>query len=305
MKVSTKVALVGCAGYEKEALKIQIDLLCDAIGFSLCSGERVLLKPNLVSAAGHQGNAVTNPDFVAAVAAWCIDQGARVSIGDSPAFGSATHVMDKFGYCEALKGLPVTFMNFRKKKYVTTENGFGPVVAGEIYEHDHLINLPKVKAHNQLRLTLAVKNYFGVVLSWRKAYAHMQHGEKHFVQLIVDLLDVVPKGISIADGILAMHKRGPVGGEPFDLGGIGASRNPVALDTAIMDVLAVDPELSPLWLECLLRGKIGCEISELDFPLAKPADLRVDGFKVPEMLSPVRFQVHSFLINSIRKLFYT
>nr|MBF0221638.1 DUF362 domain-containing protein [Desulfobulbaceae bacterium] len=303
MKTCTNVALTRCLNYEQEALKDHIDELCGALGFSLCSGDRVLLKPNLVSGAGHQGEAITHPGFVAAVAAWCLDQGARVSVGDSPAFGSALSVMEKFGYTEALKGMPVALINFRKKKRVETETGFRPVIAGEIYEHEYLINLPKVKAHNQLRLTLAVKNYFGVVLSWRKAVAHMQHGDKHFVKLVVDLLDVVPEGISIADGIVAMHKRGPVGGEPFELGVIGASRNPVALETAIMQILAVDPEASPVWLECRLREKVGCNISSLVFPLLKPSALTVQGFQVPEMLSPVRFQVQSFLFNSIRRLF--
>jgi uncharacterized protein (DUF362 family) len=211
--------------------------------------------------------------------------------------------MQKFGYLEALKGLPVTLINFKRKKPVKTVNGFSVVLAGEIDDYDCLINLPKVKAHNQLRLTGAVKNYFGMVLSWRKALAHMQHGNKDFVRLVIDLLDFVPEGISISDGISAMHKRGPVDGQAFALSLIAASRNPVALDTAIMDILGVAPGASPLWREMHSRGKIGCDIAELVFPLAKPAELAIQGFEIPEALLPIRFQVHSYLFNSIRKLF--
>ena len=303
MKKSKKVALTSCCSYEKEALSIHIDMLCQALGFSMGFGDRVLLKPNLVSASGHQGGAVTHPGFVAAVASWCLDQGAQVSIGDSPAFGSAVHVMERFGFSEALRGLPVLLINFRKRNKVKTENGFSPVLAGEINDYDYLINLPKVKAHSQLRLTMAVKNYFGVVLSWRKAFAHMQHGNQHFVKLLIDLLDMVPQGISIVDGICAMHKRGPVDGEPFDLSLIGASLNPVALDTALMDILGIAPEVSPLWKESHARGRCGCDINELIFPLSQPTDLAVQGFEVPGELSPIRFQVHSFMFNSIKKIF--
>jgi len=303
MDLSREVALIGCSTYGREMLKGRIDRLCHTLGFSVCSGSRLLLKPNLVSAVGHQRGSVTHPKFVAAVAAWCIDHGARVTIGDSPAFGTAAHVMQKSGYLEALKGLPVTVINFKKKKPVKTANGFNIVLAGEIDEYDFLINLPKIKAHNQLRLTMAVKNYFGVVLSWRKAFAHMQHGNKYFAGLIIDLLESVPMGISIADGVSAMHKQGPVGGQPFALSLIAASFNPVALDTAIMDILGVEPWVSPLWQEASARKKTGCNIAELGFPLAQPAELAVRGFEVPEELLPVRFQVHSFMFNSIRKLF--
>ena len=301
--MNREVALVGCNTYRRDEVKIEIDKLCSALGFSVSRGSRILLKPNLVSAVGHLRGAVTHPEFVAAVASWCLDHGARVVIGDSPAFGTAVQVMQKSGYLEALEGLSVTLINLQKKKPVKTVNGFTVVLAGEIDECDLLINLPKIKAHDQLRLTMAVKNYFGLVLSWRKAFAHMQHGNKHFAGLIIDLLDHVPNGISIADGIFAMHKRGPVAGQPFALSLIAASANPVALDAAVMDILGIDPRISPLWQEAFARKKIGCDLSELTFPLAEPAELAVQGFEVPEVLLPIRFQVHSFLFNSIRKIF--
>lgn len=297
------VSLVKCESYQLEDLKSYVNTVLSAENYTVKTGDTVLLKPNLVSASGHKGNAVTHPKFVAAIAAWCIDQGALVSIGDSPAFGSAKTVMESFGYTEALRGLSVTLLNFRKKKKIKTRGGFSLVVAGEMDEHDHLINLPKIKAHSQLRVTMAVKNYFGLVLSWRKAFAHMQHGDSHFMELLVDLLDSVPGGISIADGVSAMHQTGPVGGDAFALSVIGASRNPIALDSAFLKILNVDPVDSPLWGEVNKRGLGGCDVGGLEFPLEKPEELSVHGFVVPMQLSPVRFQVHSFAINSIKKLF--
>ncbi|MFO7817096.1 MAG: DUF362 domain-containing protein, partial [Desulfovibrionales bacterium] len=51
------------------------------------SGQRVLVKPNLV-AGKNRGLGCTDPRFVYEACRCLIDLGAKVSVGDSPAFGS-------------------------------------------------------------------------------------------------------------------------------------------------------------------------------------------------------------------------
>lgn len=301
---SRKVGLAVSHRYERAELKDTIDSLCCGMGYSIPTSGRILIKPNLVASSGHTGLAVTNPEFVAAVAEWYLDHGATVAIGDSPAFGSGRRVMDMSGITEALKGLSVTQLNFSRKKPVKTAGGFSVIVAGEIFDYDEVINLPKLKAHDQLCMTMAVKNYFGVVLGWRKAMAHMNHGgDSSFVQLLVDLLDIIPGGISIIDGIVGMHMSGPVSGQPIDTAILGVSVNPVGLDTALLETLGVTPGLSPLWGECERRNIIGCRSADLEFTGLNPVDLSAKGFCLPIRLSPIRFNPVQIFMSSIKRIF--
>ena len=281
-----------------------VDALCRALAFTVHCGDKVLLKPNLVAANRPDGLAVTHPQVVRAVAEWCVDQGAAVSVADSPAFGSGLFVMQQCGITAALAGLPIKFPAFGRRKALRTVSQVTVSVAAEVFEHDLLLNLPKLKAHGQMRVTMAVKNYFGVVVAWRKAMAHMRYGDDgRFVSLLVDLLHLLPDGLSIIDGVMAMHRQGPLDGEPLPVGVLGASLNPVALDTAMLSVIGLAPELSPLWRGCFDRGLAGSRLTDLAFPLAQPSDLANDSFMIPAHLDPIRFQLGRFVRNSVTKFF--
>jgi uncharacterized protein (DUF362 family) len=305
MKLSSyAVALAHCPNYELLELKTTIDALCHSLAFSVGHGHKVLLKPNLVSASRPDGLALTHPQVLRAVTEWFIDHGTAVSIGDSPAFGSSSSVMAQCGITKALAGLPVTFLPFNRQRSIRTANQISISLADDVFQHDLLINLPKLKAHDQLRVTMAVKNYFGVVVAWRKALAHMRYGDDdRFVRLLVDLLDLLPEGLSLIDGVMAMHRHGPLSGDPLEVGVLGASLNPIALDSAMLAIIGLPFEASPLWQECARRNLPGSYLTELTFPLAQPEALAVTGFITPAKLDPIRFQAWRFLRNSLTKFF--
>jgi len=246
------VGLIACRQYERRLLKEGIEQIAAALFFRLPAGARVVLKPNLISGRGHDGLACTHPQLCAAIAEWCLDQGARVTIGDSPAFGRATGVMAACGYDAAFAGLPVQRVDFSQVRPVTLASGLRVGIAAQALECDLLINLPRLKAHGQLLLTMGVKNYFGCVVGFRKPWLHAMLGDAdhRFAGLLLDLLAVLPAGMTFLDGVVAMHVNGPLAkGQPFALGLLAGARNPVALDTALYTLLAVRPEQSPLWSE--------------------------------------------------------
>lgn len=299
-----EVGLVACGQYDRQLLKGRVDALCDALGFRVSAGSRVLLKPNLVSAVRNKGLACTHPEVVAAVAEWCLDQGAKVRVGDSPAFGSALGVMAACGISAALKGLPVPLINFEAVRAVRLASGLFVGIARAVGECDLLVNLPKIKAHGQLYLSLAVKNYFGAVVGFRKPWLHARHGDigNRFEGMLVDLLDVLPGGITVADGVVAMHEDGPVSGTPFPLHLLAGGLNPVAVDTALLGVLGLPPQKSPVWRECQRRNLAGSNLQELSFPLARPEEVAVHGFQPPVRLRPVSFHPWRLLLGAMKRL---
>ena len=109
---STTVALVSCPEYASAVLAPAIDRVITALGeLEHPAGLQVLLKPNLISAK-RGPLACTEGAFIVAVARWFLDRGARVTVGDSPAFGTATAVLDRLGILEDLRSLGVGVSDF-------------------------------------------------------------------------------------------------------------------------------------------------------------------------------------------------
>ncbi|MCB2182889.1 MAG: DUF362 domain-containing protein [Desulfobulbaceae bacterium] len=288
---SGSVGLVSCRHYDQDRIKQCLENIAQALSYQLPFGSRVLLKPNLVAGHGHNGLACSQPEFVAAVAEWCLDYGANVAVGDSPAFGTAQSVMGACGITEALKGLPVRLIHFKRARAVTLACGVRVNVACAALDCDVLINVPRIKAHSQTLVSLAVKNFFGTVKGVRKALLHQSLGrnKEKFAAMLLDLLHLLPAGMSFVDGICAMHRRGPMDGESFPLGVVAGSVNPVALDTALLALLGVKLERSVVWRQAYRQKLAGCRVEMLDFPLLHPHDVEAQGFVVPSELKPIFF----------------
>ncbi len=300
---STTVSLMAQPTYAQGSLDAAVDrlLACSLESVTLRTA-RVLLKPNLITARNGM-LACTDARFIVAVARWFAAKGARVAVGDSPAFGSARSVLAAINALPALQRHGVPVVEFRQAREFVLPCGQKAALAAAAMDCDLLVNLPKVKAHSQMRVTLAVKNLFGCLSGLHKPWWHMVHGggDGRFAELLVELLTVLPSGCTLVDGIVAMHQTGPVHGQPYSLGVIACGVNPVAIDTALLAVLGLDPLRSPLWVAAFRAGLGATGVEELSFPLAGPATLAVHDFAVPGELTPVRFNPFRFAKNSMKR----
>lgn len=297
------MALAACAEYDPVLLADRFDLVLGAVGAlpSLYSCH-VLLKPNLI-ATRYGPLPCTESAFMLAVARWFVDHGARVTIGDSPAFGTAETALRKLGVARGLAALGVRIDNFSEVRNVPLPCGARAGVAAAAMDCDLLVNLPRVKAHAQTRVTLAVKNCFGCLAGLRKPWWHMAYGGagNGFCDRLVQLLDVLADSLTLTDAVTAMHETGPLHGRPYDLGLIAASQNPVAMDRALLDILGVSPQLSPIMLACRQAGLAGSRLEDIFFSLQKPDQFRAVDFRVPDQLAPIRFDLLRFMRNMVRR----
>ncbi len=298
------VILERCSGYAPDHLLVQIDLVLSSLVWPVSlRGARIMLKPNLITARA-SALACTRAELVAATATWFLAQGCRVAVGDSPALGRASAVMEKHGILQALAGLDVEVVDFVTPRRCELARGVQVSVAAEALDCDLLVNLPKVKAHDQLYVTLAVKNLFGVVLGARKPWLHMRHGGSHacFAEILLSLVGLLPSQVALADGVQVMTGHGPMSGSPLDLHCLAASLSPVALDTALLQVLELNPDLCPVHQAARRRGISGSALDDLAFSRAVPADFAGSCFEAPGVLAPVRFNPLRYVVGSLKRL---
>jgi len=299
---SKSVYLQRCSSYDSENLKRFFERCFGQHLSESLRSSRVLIKPNLISAK-KSGPATTDSLFLIALADYFSDRGAVVAVGDSPAFGSARSVLQGIGVLRDLESRGIDICEFSRVRKKKLQCGVEVGVAAEIYQYDYFINAPKIKAHNQMYVTLAVKNIFGIVKGLRKSMLHMEYGgpDNLFSRIILDLIDILPPNFSCVDGITAMHRSGPITGDPIDLGCLAFSQDPVAIDTALLNALELQCEKSLLWREASKRNHPGGAIGNIEFPLLSPEDFHGSNFKPPLELSPIRFNPFRFIWGNIKR----
>ncbi len=172
----------------------------------------------------------------------------------------------------------------------------------EAMEADAVINLPKVKSHTQLTLTLGVKNLFGCVPGKMKAWWHMEAGNPNrFGEMLVETARAIAPDLTILDGIIGHEGNGPSGGEPRFLGLLGASRDVFALDQAGVEILQVDPLAVPT-VAAAQRLGLG-PLEPMDFPLLNPQELKVMDWRLPDKLMPIDFGAPRIIRSTFKHLY--
>lgn len=304
----TSVSLIKAQSYQIDELRLSIEKVLEPLGGMqafIKKGDRVLLKPNFLTASRPTKECVTRKELVYCVAKMVQELGGKPFIGDSPAFGSAKGVAEANGYLPLCEELNLPIVEFKGHRYQTESENFNHLrLSKEAMEADVVINLPKIKSHMQLTMTMGVKNLFGCVPGKMKAWWHMEAGKdaNRFGEMLVETAKAINPNLTIIDGIIGHEGNGPNNGEPRDLGVLGASTNVFALDVAIAYILNVEPDLVPT-LAAQKRLGLYADLSEIDFPLLTPQDLQITDWKLPDALMPIDFGLPRVLKSTFKHLY--
>jgi uncharacterized protein (DUF362 family) len=302
------VSLISATSYDQQVLKTSLTNLLQPLGgiqAIVKPGDRVLLKPNLLTGKRPEKECITRPEIVACVAKLVKEAGGKPFMGDSPAFGSARGVAQANGYLPILEALDIPIVEFHGQRYTTDSDTFNHLrLSKEAMNADVVINLPKVKSHIQLTLTLGVKNLFGCVPGKMKAWWHAEAGKdaNRFGEMLVETARVINPNLTIIDGIIGHEGNGPSGGEPRQLGLLGASTDVFALDRALVEILGVSPQQVPT-LAASQRLGVCPNLEGVEFPVLSPADLKVTDWQLPTQLMPIDFGLPRIVRSTFKHLY--
>jgi uncharacterized protein (DUF362 family)/Pyruvate/2-oxoacid:ferredoxin oxidoreductase delta subunit len=284
------------ADYRYETLKSQcFEIIDSAGGGAIRPGSLVLIKPNLLAPAPPESAMLTHPMLVKAAVEYVLQKGGRPQVSDSPAMGSFAKVLEASGIEDALKGLDVKCVEFKESDVIKVGEPFRKIeIAKDALRADFVINLPKLKSHSQMLLTLGVKNLYGCVVGLRKPEWHFRTGvnREMFARLLVQIWGAVKPSVTVLDGVLAMEGQGPgKGGTPKQIGVLIGSNDAVALDIAVCMMLGIDPD-------DLLTNRIAREMGYAEGGIEIDGDVpRVRNFVLPG-IAPLVFgpeRLHGFM----------
>ncbi len=305
--MNKKVSLARCENYNLEDVKNAIKKNIDNIGGLkkyVESGERVLLKVNLLMKKKPEDAVTTHPTFVRALAEIFIENGNDVLIGDSPggAFNERilTSLYSATGYSEIAEKTNAK-LNFNvKSSEKETPNGFvlkKMVITDMLNDVDKVISVSKLKTHGMMTFTGAVKNMFGTIPGIMKAEYHLNMPEYDtFADAMIDICINANPILSFMDGIEGMEGDGPSSGDKRNVNVVITSESPYHLDKVACKIIDLDFQKVPIIKNCIKRGI--CKEGLLDIELLGDdiSSFKLKDFKIPEtrILNPTKNMPKAF-----------
>jgi len=275
------VAFVRCDNYSPEEVQAAINRglgLLGGAGTFAKKGEKLLLKPNILSGESPEKNISPHPEVFRAVAKAFFNTGAELSYGDSPGFGNPKSNAQRGGFTAVADEEGVAWADFTTSRSIQFPEGrvikkFS--IAEGVAEVDGIVSISKLKTHALTRITGAIKNQFGCIPGARKAEFHsVLPTASLFSQMLVDLNLLLKPRLFIMDAIIAMEGNGPRNGNLRKMNLLLMSKDPVALDTVVCRLVNLDPEL----VEPLVYGE--------QFGLGTMTDIDYVGDPIEEFMVP-------------------
>jgi uncharacterized protein (DUF362 family)/Pyruvate/2-oxoacid:ferredoxin oxidoreductase delta subunit len=306
--MNNKVGIECCTSYEPqevyEALKRAVEL---AGGLDV-AGKTVLLKPNILFDSPPETAVCTHPAFLEAAITLVREMGAkRILAGDSPGIQRPGFSAKTSGLGDVIRNNGAEWIDFTAKKIeVSCPEGKTAkkfTLTHAVEEADVIISLPKLKTHQLMYFTGAMKNIFGLVPSIAKSTYHVRFSSREaFASMITDLNMAVKPAYALMDAVIGMEGPGPAAGNPQRVDLVLASSNILALDLAASAIIGYPHLEVPVNKEALSRGYWLSDFNEIEYPGLSPADVWIPDFvKIPIKRATSQF-LDFILPQPLRKL---
>lgn len=256
------VSIRAAAAYTPELINREVSAILDELLRTPLEGKRVLIKPNIVIDAPVNKAVTTHPSILEAVIGYLTQRGAAPVVGDSPGLQRQGFKPKKSGIMEVCTTNGVPWVDFTEQVIPIGKADNQVVkqfrITEEAIKADLVVNLAKMKTHQLMYTTGAVKNLFGLIPSVSKSPYHLKFPAREaFAQMIVDLeRSITTPVFHILDAVIAMEGPGPSNGTPRPVGALAGSWDPYALDILQAIWMGENPAQVPVLKAALERDII-------------------------------------------------
>ena len=205
--------------------------------------KKVLIKVNFITTMTWDTGATTDPVVVEAIIQRLKKLPIEIYVVESDAtMTNADKAFQATGMAEMCKQYGVECLNLRHVKDKIKINipnceCLKTITVPRIVTESAIISAAKMKTHMATKVTLGMKNLFGLLPDKFKAKYHA----KGISKVIVDINTVIKPHLTVIDGFVAMEGKGPVDGSPVKMDLIIAGKDPVATDATAARIMGIDP----------------------------------------------------------------
>ena len=210
---------------------------------ALSEYDTVLIKVNFITNKSWDTGATTDPVVVEAIIKKLASLPIKIYVVESDAtITNASKAFETTGMADMCKRNGVEWINLRyvkDKVKVKVPNGkaLKMVTVPKLVTESAVISAAKLKTHASTKVTLGMKNMFGLLSDKFKGKYHL----KGINKVIVDINTVLKPVLTVIDGFVAMEGRGPIDGSPVKMDVIIAGTDPVATDATAARVMGFNP----------------------------------------------------------------
>jgi len=266
---------------------------------------RILLKPNFNSNFNALTGNTTDMRLLAAVIEFLQEQGySNLVIGEGTSSGFAREEISVIHRLRADRlaihyDVEMVDMNsWPQSVDVPLENGVLVQVADLLKKADFVINMPKLKTHFEVGMSVCLKNLIGVCIG--RTNKKKIHGS--LAKNIIHLNEVIKPHLHIVDGLIAMEGNGPSRGTPVNYGKVIIGTNPFQLDHICARLIGFPREDVKTLVEARNMGYIS------DSEYIKWENISLDGyeqeFRRPKVTPWVAFVINPRFQKHLIKIRY-
>lgn len=193
---------------------------------------QILIKPNLNSHMNALTGNTTDLRVLSFLVKYLKEHGfEKIIIGDGTNSGfyrNRIEVISRLKVDELARyyGIQARDLNYSKTCQIELSDGRRAEVARECIESDFLINVPKLKTHFEMGMSVCLKNLIGCMAGQENKKAIHQN----LAANILRINDQIRPNLQIVDGLIAMEGLGPTRGTPVRLNVLVLGTDPYLLD---------------------------------------------------------------------------
>jgi uncharacterized protein (DUF362 family) len=218
----------------------------DLIDYKSCISDckKVLIKVNFITTKTWDSGATTDPIVVEAIIKKLKVLPIEIFVVESDAtVTSANKAFEVTGMKEMCQQNGIEFLNLRYQKEkvkipISGCEALSSITVPKIVAESAIISAAKLKTHTATKVTLGMKNMFGLMPDKFKAKYHA----RGISSVIVDINSVIKPALTVIDGFIAMEGKGPIDGTSIKMDLIIAGKDVVATDATSARVMGFNPK---------------------------------------------------------------
>ncbi len=158
-------------------------------------------------------------------------------------------------------------------------------------DSDVIIDMPKLKTHELVLYTGAVKNLLGLAPGYHKSFYHRTSRLAGCMgDMLVDIYSLARPRLTVMDGIIGMEGKGPIEGPARQIGVIVSGFDSISVDAVCSSIIGLDPMEVPTTRIANARGLGKGDLKDIEVLGTQIGEVRIPDFVIPDRAKVDNFE---------------